>query len=162
MLTTSFILKGSYERAWSWFDICIFRPLHTPTSDGAELEGVVRDVTAIKRLYRSFRNAKVGMLDVQELLRSAGWSMVANGDGFVWRLQNNRIAQMQAEHHVFEWSADKRGVDEEAKRHGSGDGKGFVEALRPGDRIGVWMQAKYPGWQCFAEKVSVEIMYEFR
>ena len=119
-------------------------------------------MTDIERMHHSFRDAKVGMLEVQELMHSAGWSMVANGDGFVWRLQSNCVGQAEAERHVFEWSVDERGVDAEAQSHGSGDGDGFVEALQPGDRIGVWMQAKYPGWECYAEKASVEITYEFR
>ncbi|KAI1783985.1 hypothetical protein LXA43DRAFT_902471 [Ganoderma leucocontextum] len=148
--------KGEYEGACSWYDACIFRPIRT---EGLENAASLADVD---RIYRTFRDPKRGMLEVQELLGSAGWSMVTNGDENVWRLQNNRIAQSQVERHVFEWSGDHHGIDSDVRNHGSYDVEGFVEALQPGDRIGIWMRAKQRGWECHTEKASIEIMYEFR
>ena len=109
-----------------------------------------------------FHDPKSGMLEVQELLTPAGWRLVGNGDELTWRLQNNRIAEPHGERHVFEWTRDRRGIDPEAKEHGSFDGEGFVQTLQPGDQIGIWLRAKERGWKCDAKEASVEIMYEFR
>ena len=119
-------------------------------------------LTRIGGIGGTFRDSKRGMLEVQELLKSAGWKMVPHGDDFTWRLQNNRIAQREYERHDFEWSIDQHSVDADAKSHGSCDGDGFVEALQPGDRIGIWMRARLAGWQCYTRTVAVKVMYEFR
>ena len=109
-----------------------------------------------------FQNPKSGMLEVQELLKPMGWGLVENGDELTWRLQNNRIAEERDERHVFEWDCDQRDIDPKAKEHGSLDGGNFVQALQPGDQIGIWLRAKERGWECHAKEASIEIMYEFR
>ena len=151
----SHTVSGDYQGACSWWDACIFRPV---PADGVE----VADLADMDLMHHTFKDAKRGMFEVQELLGSVGWSMVRNGDELTWRLQNNRIAQKETERHVFEWSVNQHGVDSDAKNHGSCDGEGFVKALEPGDRIGIWMRAKLAGWRCYTNKASVEIMYEFR
>ena len=120
------------------------------------------DLTDIEGIDRTFFDSERGMLEVQELLNSAGWSMVPHGDDFTWRLQNNCIAQEEYERHVFEWSVDQNNVDADAASHGSCDGDGFVQALQPGDRIGIWMRARLAGWECHIRRAVVKIMYEFR
>ncbi|PIL24473.1 hypothetical protein GSI_14227 [Ganoderma sinense ZZ0214-1] len=150
--------RGEYVRASSWYDACIFRPLQ---ADGV----YVANLMEIDRIGRTFTDPKEGMLAVQELLRAAGWTMVTHGpdnDLLTWRLQSNRIAQSRDERHVFEWSVDQPAVTEDARSHGSFDGDGFVEALQPGDRIGIWMRAQLYGWECHTTRASVSIMYEFR
>ena len=152
------VVPGEYQRSCSWYDACIFRPIRADGDEG------VANLADTGLMHRTFNDPKRGMLEGQQLmaLGSAGWSMVPNGNGFTWRLQNNRIAQREVERHVFEWSVDQRGVGSDAGDHGSCDGEGFVEALQPGDRIGIWMRAKQRGWECYTDKASVEIMYEFR
>ncbi len=151
-------LQGEYEQACSWYDACIFRPVQ---ADGVK-DIVNLNLTEIDGIDRTFAHPKRGMLEVQELLGPAGWTMVPHGDDFTWRLQNNRIAQREGERHVFEWSIDQHSVHADAKSHGSCDGDGFVEALQPGDRIGIWMRAKFRGWECHTKTAVVKIMYEFR
>ena len=45
---------------------------------------------------------------------------------------------------------------------GCGDGAGFVDALRPGDVVGLWMRAMYPGWTNTIKEAAVEIVYDVR
>ena len=120
------------------------------------------NLTDIDGIDGTFFDSERGMLEVQELLNTAGWTMVPHGSALTWRLQNNRIAQEEYERHVFEWSVDQPGVAVDAATHGSCDGDGFVRALQPGDRIGIWMRARLSGWECHTRRAIVKIMYEFR
>ncbi|PIL24420.1 hypothetical protein GSI_14174 [Ganoderma sinense ZZ0214-1] len=153
--------RGEYRGACSWYDACIFRPLQAQAAEGIQN---FADLTEIDGIDRTFTDPRRGMFAVQELLGAAGWTMVPHGDSneLTWRLQNNRIADSRYKRHVFEWSVDRRGVAADAKHRGSCDGEGFVEALRPGDRIGIWMRAQYRGWKCHTKMASVSVMYEFR
>lgn len=58
--------------------------------------------------------------------------------------------------HEVEW---RRGAVQEIEP-GKGIGKDFVEKLRPGDRVGVWARALYPGWVNHVKEVGVEIVVE--
>nr|VWP00655.1 Vacuolar protein-sorting-associated protein 4 [Ganoderma boninense] len=147
-------LAGEYAGAKSWYEACIFRP--------RQADEVV-NVTQIDGIYRTFSDPQQGMLAVQALLGAAGWTMVSHGGELTWRLQNNRVAHDKYIRHVVEWSIDQpRGITEEEEPLGAFAGDGFVEALQPGDRVGIWMRAKHAGWECHTKAASVGIVYEFR
>ncbi|TBU22569.1 hypothetical protein BD311DRAFT_770167 [Dichomitus squalens] len=141
---------GMYSPAYSWYEACIFRRVHS-----AE-EKSQKDIN-LERLYRFYRDAE--MME-RKVLAPAGWSLVRNGDSCVWRLQSNRIAKGEFERHTFVWTAD--GVSEGAEDHGAGAGEGFVKSLRAGDKVGILMRASYPGWSNSVNEAGIEIAYEVR
>ncbi len=102
------------------------------------------------------------MVPALERLR-IGWSLVPTGEGKVsWHIQSNKVAGREYEEYTVEWRTGVSADADDARAHGQGDGKGFVEALRPGDRVGLLMRAQYPGWQNTLRHASVELMYEVR
>ena len=84
-----------------------------------------------------------------------------NGDDFVWHVQSNRVANAEFERHVVEWRSGKV-VNFEAEEHNYGSGAGFLTALRPGDRVGLWMRAMYAGWENQLKAASIELTYDVR
>lgn len=102
-----------------------------------------------------------------------GWRQVrrpAEGEeeeGRCWLVQRNRNTAKDPEDHVVEWRAgEKPEVSEEDAGDrtadlgtGSGTADGFLEELRPGDRLVLLAHALYPGW---TNKVhNAEVKLEF-
>ncbi|KAG9192388.1 hypothetical protein G6011_11122 [Alternaria panax] len=106
-------------------------------------------------------------MDYHTNMVGRGWSLVKRpeiamqgpqgGEGdYAWYLQGNRVMSLEEEYHVV-W--DECGLSE--GNEGAGSGEGFLDALRPGDRVLVWARAKYPGWRCIVDNVSVTVHYGF-
>ncbi|KAH7054268.1 hypothetical protein B0J12DRAFT_777755 [Macrophomina phaseolina] len=112
--------------------------------------------------------------DARLLLRALGWDFVerverveVDGEvgerrGVLWKLQANLVAGEAYRVHEGEWWK----VGEERQREwggdeneGRGDGAGFADVLRPGDRVGVWARAMLPGWVNDVDEVKVEVRY---
>ncbi|KAI1791634.1 hypothetical protein LXA43DRAFT_387959 [Ganoderma leucocontextum] len=151
---------GTFNGAWSWYEACIFRPDPSPDSlETAKMQNEHLD--AFMDTYYLYRNTP-DMVPVLEQHR-VGWSLVPTDEGkVVWHVQSNKVAEKEYGTHTVKWR-DGLSVDAaDAKVHGCGDGRGFVEALRPGDRVGLLMHAQYPGWQNTLRHASVELMYEVR
>lgn len=100
--------------------------------------------------------------DVQDRLREMNWSLVPNGGDFVWHIQSNRVRAREFERHTIEWEAGEVADTEDAIARGCGDGAGFLDALRPGDRVGLWVRAMYPGWENHVMEAGVWLMYDVR
>ena len=112
-------------------------------------------------MFRQYREPE----KIREILELEGWSLVPvalDGIAASWRLQSNRVADAGYEQHVVVWAAGGRSVTKEERRNGTGGGEGFVEALQPGDRVGLWMRAMYRGWENYTRCAGIEVMYEFR
>lgn len=104
--------------------------------------------------------------DFHETMADRGWSLVKrpesalqgpqDGEGdFAWYLQGNRVARPKEEYHIV-WTEDGSWGNQ-----GAGTGEGFVRELQDGDRILIWARAKYPGWQCEVESVTITVKYSF-
>lgn len=76
--------------------------------------------------------------------------------GYAWYLQGNRVSA-ESEMYRVVWG---RGGSSEGNE-GKGDGEGFLEELRMGDKVVVWARARYPGWQCIVESVDVLVYFGF-
>ena len=74
-------------------------------------------------------------------------------ESIVWHIQSNVCASDREREHEVCWIKNK----ESESDPGAGKGEEFLETLRPGDCIGVWARARYPGWANFVEEVDVEI-----
>ncbi|KAF8657970.1 hypothetical protein AX16_002131 [Volvariella volvacea WC 439] len=119
-----------YDGAWSWFDAII---LSEAESQSLRLRDLVKP-------------GDVNMGDIQDL------------DNRTWVVQRNKRADPEERTHEVVW---KRGecrplnMDED----GSGNGPGFVESLKGGDRIALVARARYPGWANLVKKATIEIFY---
>lgn len=91
------------------------------------------------------------------VLAALGYTFVeAGGDsGPAWFVQRNRVARAEFARYHVEWSTDGAVLPP-----GSGAGAGFLEALRPGDVVALWMRAMYPGWANFLRAATVKILYD--
>ena len=108
-------------------------------------------------------HTSAGMASALERHR-VGWAVVPAGDGkVVWHVQSNKVAEKEYGTYKVEWREGSAPADvDRAATNGQGDGRGFVEALRPGDKVGLLMCARYPGWENMLRHASVELMYEVR
>ena len=63
----------------------------------------------------------------------------------VWHVYNNVTAQKDPLEHRVKWKAGEKlelREDKEGIRICAGNGEGFVQSLRPGDRIALWARAE--------------------
>ena len=145
-LLTLPIASGTFHGAYSWYEACIFRPRPgEETADDLEYLDT-------HNLYRK----------PEDVGANIHWDLVPNGDSFVWLVQSNRVARSDFEQHVIEWRAGEILDAADAEEHGHGTGTGFVEALRPGDRVGLWVRAVYSGWSNAIAGATIYLMYDVR
>ncbi|KAL1631234.1 hypothetical protein SLS56_004482 [Neofusicoccum ribis] len=57
--------------------------------------------------------------------------------------------------HCITWS--RKSKSKISEEDGSGNGEDFISTLVPGDRIGVWARARYPGWANFVSSARIEL-----
>ena len=72
-----------------------------------------------------------------------------------WFLQANMLANKSEAIHEVVWG--RQGTSEGGE--GAGKGEGFVEMLRPGDRIIVWVRATRMNWANKVKSVKMEVRY---
>ncbi|KAI0672743.1 hypothetical protein C8Q78DRAFT_677041 [Trametes maxima] len=136
---------GTFRGAFSWYEASIVRP----TAPVGSLE-----------------DAFIGRLcepgDVQGPLEEAGYTLVVRpgSDSFAWTVQRNRVAKGAFTKYQVEWAATETLDAGDARLNGYGTGDGFIEALRPGDMVALWMRALYPGWANHLREASVEVVLD--
>lgn len=133
--------RGTYSGSYTWFEACILRPI--PCSPPARP----------LRLPYTFNPHPTAVC-----LNPLGYTLVpcsasSREETVIWHIQSNVCARSQEMVHRVEW----RPGEVQEMRPGRGIGKAFVEKLRPGDRVGVWVRALYPGWVNHVKEVSVEV-----
>lgn len=64
-------------------------------------------------------------------------------------------ANRTVKRHCITWS--RKSKSKISEEDGSGNGEDFVSTLVPGDRIGVWARAQYPGWANFVSSARIEL-----
>ncbi|TFK63503.1 hypothetical protein BDN72DRAFT_775817 [Pluteus cervinus] len=75
----------------------------------------------------------------------------------VWVIQRNKRADSQYRSYEIVWTKDTDfGWDPMV---GRGSGRGFVQTLRPGDRIGILACAQYAGWVNYIKCAEVEVVF---
>ncbi len=130
--------------------------VHAPRDEAADRELPAR---SMETYYRDDDSGPEALL--RATLEPSRWRLVDS----VWRLQSNRVAHKQYERHKVVWTAEEVGAKESestVEERGAWSGNGFVHTLRPGDKIGLWMRAMYPGWANDVLQASIEVLYDVR
>ncbi|KAI0647525.1 hypothetical protein C8Q79DRAFT_1009609 [Trametes meyenii] len=138
--------RNTFQGAFSWYEACIIRPTMPDPHN-------VEDALRLKVCEPK---------DAQRPLEEAGYTLVARpgSNSFTWLVQCNRVAKREFTEYHVEWAAADTLDTEDAALNGYGTGDGFIEALRPGDMVGLWMRALYPGWANYLQAASVEVVFD--
>jgi hypothetical protein len=149
-------LLDTYQNGASWIDATIFRedeswtgsrqePIHVLErgliEDGMldALEGWERGGAAMKRgetaIYYLGHNPNIlpSQLSQGGPKMKGGFELVKN---LKWLVQRNRRGEKKFLEHTIEWKSECKDMSD-----GAGSGRGFVDSLQRGDRIGVWPRA---------------------
>jgi hypothetical protein len=143
---------GTYKGSFSWFEAAIF--LEDESFEGTTrrepLEGLLLSgVGSQVPQYQMASNAPLFFVgnspeDMMRTVKRNGYECRRNGERLTWLLQRNRVASQEYLEHTVEWTLDdgaRETREEEWSEDGAGTGRGFVNALQSGDRIGVWARA---------------------
>ncbi|OJT04332.1 hypothetical protein TRAPUB_4966 [Trametes pubescens] len=143
--------QGTFDGAFSWYEATIIRP--TSTADAAS----DHPGHALASCWGTLNQPYCDTETARPLLAALGYTFVeAGGDsGPAWFVQRNRVAREDFARHHVEWS-----IDDAVLPPGSGAGAGFLEALRPGDVVALWMRAMYPGWGNYLRAASLKVLYD--
>ena len=148
-----------FESSSSWYEACIFRP-----TDELE-EFARRDSDALLAFVRAHCPCRTTEDSGSLLARTqSGGDLIPNPAGGVgWPVQYNRVARPEFERYTVEWLPEPAPDEEFARtQFGCGSGAGFIDVLRPGDVVGLWMRAMYRGWSNTVKEGAVEIVYDVR
>jgi hypothetical protein len=133
---TSENTEGTFSTS-SWLEVSILR-------DASNLNSLL----PTPRLVNTWISSP---MDYHTNMVGRGWSLVKRpesalqgpqgGEGhFAWYLQGNRVMAGSQDYHVAWEEGGLSDVNE--GNEGAGSGEGFLDALRPGDRVLVWARAK--------------------
>ncbi|KAI8961367.1 hypothetical protein F5Y11DRAFT_326356 [Daldinia sp. FL1419] len=142
--------KDSFLNSHTRFDASILRPLY-PKTDGKDRDSPLEDV---------FRETWWDPESAAEALRERGWCFVAAEDGRIeWSVCNNSEASNDFQEYEVEWTRGVQGeVDDCFGLPGKGDG--FLELLKPGYIVVLWVRT---GMRCWVNRIraaTIEIEYE--
>ncbi|KAF2140345.1 uncharacterized protein K452DRAFT_289088 [Aplosporella prunicola CBS 121167] len=137
---------GTYNGSSSWFETSIFRPV----------PGAPDELDLDQNRHRCMQSFFHEPEDAAPHLQTAGWNFVEHDGKHLWKVQYNIVAGQYFVEHDVEWRPNEEPAEEVP---GKGDGKGFIGALEPGDRVGLWARALYPGWSNRIRDARMEIAY---
>lgn len=159
--------KGTYRGSFSWFEATILRPVQAD-----------HFVEPLETTFsRQPQQSLMEPASAREHLQAHGWDFVAADDGsLAWPVQRNVTATPTPKEHEVEWWLNEE--VEASDEDGSGDGKGFVEKLQPGDVVALWARAmvrsliltidprpanmvsQFPGWSNNVISAYIEVGYD--
>ncbi|KAL0579204.1 hypothetical protein V5O48_002827 [Marasmius crinis-equi] len=128
---------GTYHNSHTWFEASILQPV-VPGSDRDTCPVNLQSDGAIL----TFRKAS----DARRSLKQFGLQF-----------------RDQLREYDIEWIKGQEVELKEVKTGmgvGLGDGKGFVETLRPGDRVALWARAEQALWKNIVDEATIVIDYE--
>ncbi|KAF8466733.1 hypothetical protein BDZ91DRAFT_782870 [Kalaharituber pfeilii] len=139
---------GEYSASWTWFEACGAPKL---------------------RLAEQLQIGSVNLMNHATHFPEKGWEEIKTRVGDVdvsrWVVQRNARAKNEPREHVVEWrkgGGQARALTEglEWGEDGKGFGKGFVEALREGDRVVLVGRSMNPGWVNYVLGAEAEVRLE--
>ncbi|KAF5011002.1 hypothetical protein FDECE_2872 [Fusarium decemcellulare] len=140
--------EGTFVNSHTWFEASILRPLDVQNEAGEVPEGISSDT------WWDVPSAK-------DSFEAYGWGFVRGEDGcLTWRVCNNLAARKKFWNYRVEW---RRGVVTNVKdkdKIAVGTGQGFLELLKPGDVVALWIRAEQAASVNNVEAATIEIQYE--
>ncbi|KAK1217834.1 hypothetical protein PQX77_019507 [Marasmius sp. AFHP31] len=122
---SSFAGDGAYHNSNTWFEASILQPTITSSPD-----------------ILNFKDSwliRATPIDALDVLRENGVQFRSMMDErVVWKVHSNITGQSEPREYHVEWVAGEKvdlAEEKEGIGIGMGDGEGFVESLRPGDKI---------------------------
>ena len=136
---------GTYRNSHTWFEASILRRRPGHHGDTGNDDETLDSDETLRRPFNTIEKA-------EERFAELGWDLVRRddegvGDGSAktsWFVHTNITARAQYHNYRVRWV---RGVVDEVPRNPRvvGDGRGFLDALRPGDRVVLWALAEVSG-----------------
>ncbi|KAF8466735.1 hypothetical protein BDZ91DRAFT_724902 [Kalaharituber pfeilii] len=167
--------KGTYYNSWTWFEAGILRPSAAAGGDSSqdairEENGGGKGPTAPKeRIVDRLKSCSVDLLDLANQFSDEGCEevkvQVGNEDISRWLVQRNVQSSDERRENGEEGgerNAEGDGVltaSSAWNRSGKGSGKGFLEALREGDRVMLVGRSMFPLWVNHVSGAEVEVRY---
>ncbi|KAI1365651.1 hypothetical protein F5Y08DRAFT_169447 [Xylaria arbuscula] len=149
---------GTYHNSHTWFEASILR---RPAPADAEAILNIASLAVDGPLVEDWSDMQnfPSPLDARHHLRGHGWEMLESGDGSIaWRVHNNVTACREYRRYCVRWEA--RVPTAVADPRAMGDGKGFLELLRPDDVVVLWARAEQQAWVNKVRAAAIEIEYE--
>ncbi|KUI60496.1 hypothetical protein VP1G_07687 [Cytospora mali] len=137
--------NGTYHNSHTWFEVSILRPVSAEPQERVE-----------STLVETFRNPE----DAEQALHEQGWQMVESNGRVTWLVHHNITARREWRNYRVDWEANE--LIEMRDPPAMGDGEGFLDALRPGDKIALWARAEQIQWVNRVAEAVIEIGYDFR
>ncbi|KAI0371680.1 hypothetical protein BV20DRAFT_964902 [Pilatotrama ljubarskyi] len=164
MLIPTVTDAGTFHAAYSWFEACIVRPV---ASDGDSKSTDAAALDSPESLDDLFMKKLCKVEEARPHLDMLGYTMVprpgvqeGERDNSAWLVQRNLSAKREFTRYRIEWRAGETLDPAEVEATGRGTGEGFLQSLQPGDRVGLWMRALFPGWANVVKHASVEVFYD--
>ncbi|KAF2238623.1 hypothetical protein EV356DRAFT_529077 [Viridothelium virens] len=152
----------SIRNSSSWFEVSIVRPDDLAEDDAVQISyrgdfpAEYRDSSPTGLHFDSHSGAKlVERTTMTERVRDADREPQWEGS-HTWFLHANRVAYKNDVTTEVVWH---RGGNWEGAED-AGNGQGFIETLKPRDRIVVWVRATRRGWANKVANVKVDVKYK--
>ncbi|KAK0717467.1 hypothetical protein B0T26DRAFT_675767 [Lasiosphaeria miniovina] len=158
---------GTFRNSHTWYEASILRRVERAEGDGGDVAEEEEeeeeeeedddddDDVALKTTLTVHRQS---VEDFGPALEGFGWRLVKNSDKVAWRVHNNVTARSELGYYRVDWVAGvPTQVDDPLAM---GDGAGFLEAMRAGDRIALWARAEQQAWVNTTAEATIELAYE--
>jgi hypothetical protein len=156
----------TYMASYSWFSTAIYRPRRGLDDPDASLENQSDRSSAQVPRNGAANNIPQYVPNPDLDVRTSNLAIVVpddrsavGGTNGVWKVQSNLVGHRTPILHEIEWFKGQRVTERDRHHDGGEDGVGFVELLQPGDQIGLYAEAEFPGWRNEVKAASIEIKY---
>ncbi|RPA94644.1 hypothetical protein L873DRAFT_1700735 [Choiromyces venosus 120613-1] len=153
--------RGTYNGAWSWFEVNVQRPSSIGAITIADLEPLANAIEITKTKTDDDINSPwkpvvvTKKSDIKDNRSLKSKSVERN----TWHLQSNVHAGDDWKTHLVTWKHDGPDSGNIDGSTGAGTGADLVRCLKPGDRINLVAKARFPGWANSVRSAEVHVFY---
>ncbi|KAG8847475.1 hypothetical protein FRB96_001616 [Tulasnella sp. 330] len=140
---SGYYIQGSSDPtqgSWSWFDICVLQSSITvePETPSLPNYGIANET----EMPLESENHTVGLSPVSQESDFTIKVNPSSGSPLRWHSHHNELSTMEYKVHT----GKEIGPEHEIWDH-----------LRPGDRLGVWMNAQFGAWECNGKQAEIQV-----